>query len=72
MSEDDSLSLAQKAYHTVTPGTRPRTNSEMDSIGWTMFLILVVLMVPFLPFIAIVYVLSKVFGYLNAQRGPSP
>ncbi len=32
----------------------------MDSIGWTMFLILVVLLVPFLPFIAIVYVLSKV------------
>ncbi|ADE05097.1 MULTISPECIES: DUF7535 family protein [Haloferax] len=72
MSEDDSSSLARKAYHTVTPGSHMRPDSEMDSIGWTMFLILVVLLVPFLPFIAIVYVLSKVFGYLNAQRGPSP
>ncbi|MFC7129211.1 DUF7535 family protein [Haloferax chudinovii] len=72
MSEDDSPSLARQAYRTVTPGSHTRPNSEMDSIGWTMFLLLIVLLVPFLPFIAIVYVLSKVFGYLNAQRGPSP
>ncbi|CQR51102.1 MULTISPECIES: DUF7535 family protein [Haloferax] len=72
MSEDDSPSLAQKAYRTVTPGSRTHPNSEMDSIGWTMFLLLVVLMVPLLPFIAIVYVLSKLFDYLAAQRGPSP
>ena len=69
MSEDESLSLPEKAYRTVTPGSSTKPNIEMDSIGWTMFLLLAVLMVPLLPFIAIVYVLSKVFDYLAAQRG---
>ncbi|WP_416838578.1 hypothetical protein [Haloferax sp. DFSO52] len=69
MSQEESLSLPQKAYRTVTPRTGMRPDMEMDSIGWVMFLILVMLMVPLLPFIVIVYVLSKVFGYLANQRG---
>ncbi|WP_396610728.1 hypothetical protein ACH9L7_10885 [Haloferax sp. S1W] len=41
----------------------------MDSVGWAMFLILAVLLVPLLPFFVIAYVLSKAFGYLSEQRG---
>ncbi|AFK18154.1 hypothetical protein E6P09_05160 [Haloferax mediterranei ATCC 33500] len=69
MSEDDSLSLSQKAYRSVTPETSMHPNIEMDSIGWTMFLILVVLMLPLLPFLIIVYALSKGFDYFAGQRG---
>ncbi|KTG29694.1 DUF7535 family protein [Haloferax profundi] len=69
MSEEESLSLPEKAYQTVTPGSSTRPDMEMDSIGWTMFLILAVLFVPLLPFIVIVYVFSKLFDYLAAQRG---
>ncbi|WP_411965318.1 hypothetical protein [Haloferax sp. YSMS24] len=69
MSEEESLSLPEKAYRTVTPRTGMRPDMEMDSIGWVIFLILVMLLVPLLPFIAIVYVVSKVFEYLASQRG---
>ncbi|ELZ94824.1 hypothetical protein C440_07107 [Haloferax mucosum ATCC BAA-1512] len=69
MSGDDSITLTQRAYRTVTPGSKMHPNASMDSIGWAIFLGLVVLMLPLLPFIAIVYTLSKLFGYLAAQRG---
>ncbi|KAB1186743.1 MULTISPECIES: hypothetical protein [Haloferax] len=69
MSEEESLSLPQKAYRTVTPRTGMRPDMEMDSIGWVMFLILVMLFIPLLPFIAIVYVVSKVFEYVTPERG---
>ncbi|KAB1197311.1 MULTISPECIES: hypothetical protein [Haloferax] len=69
MSQEESLSIPHKVYRTVTPRTGMRPDMEMDSIGWAMFLILVMLFIPLLPFIAIVYVVSKVFGYLSNQRG---
>jgi len=37
---------------------------EMDIIGWSLFLGLVVLLVPLLPFIVIVWLISKL-----AERG---
>jgi hypothetical protein len=69
MSEEESLSLRQKAYQTVTPGSSTRPDIEMDSIGWGIFLIMVVLFIPLLPFIAIVYVVSKLFEYLAGRGG---
>lgn len=60
-SESTSDSTLVEVIRTVTPGYGGRENTEMNAIGWGIFLALVVLMVPFLPFIAIVWAISKVF-----------
>ena len=59
MSEsDDANSLADR-MPTVTPEYFGRPDVEMDVIGWSLFLGLVILMVPLLPFIVIVWLISK-------------
>ncbi|WP_058993231.1 hypothetical protein [Haloarcula sp. CBA1127] len=52
----------------VTPGTGSRRNEEMDVFGWGVFLGLLVLLMPLLPFIVIVWGISKVTDMLT----PSP
>jgi hypothetical protein len=72
MSEPAELeepSAPRKVLRTVTPGSKPRPDMEMDSIGWALFLGLVVLLVPLLPFVAIVWGLSKALEFLARQRG---
>jgi len=49
-----------KPLRTVTPSSRTRPNQGMDSIGWGILLGLLVLLVPLLPFICIVWLISKV------------
>ena len=61
----DDPGLATRAYRTVTPIPRGRENSEMNAIGWGMFLGLLLLIVPLLPFIVIVWVVSKVVDALT-------
>jgi hypothetical protein len=72
MSEPTELedpSVPRKVLRTVTPGSKARPNAEMDSIGWAVFLGMVILLVPLLPFIAIVWGLSKALAFLARQRG---
>ena len=52
----------------VTPGSRPHRNEEMDVFGWGIFLGLLALLVPLLPFIIIVWAISKVTDMVT----PSP
>ncbi|WP_254536724.1 DUF7535 family protein [Halomarina litorea] len=68
MSQDDDPTLARKALRTVTPEYFGREDREMDAIGWGLFLGLVVLLVPLLPFIVIVWAVSKVAEWV-ARRG---
>lgn len=68
-AEREEPSAPRKVLRTVTPGSRPRPDMEMDSIGWALFLGLVVLLVPLLPFVAIVWDLSKLLEFLSRQRG---
>ncbi|AEM55836.1 hypothetical protein HISP_01100 [Haloarcula hispanica N601] len=49
----------------VTPGTRSRPNEGMDVIGWGMLAGLFVLLMPLLPFIIIVWGISKVTEMLT-------
>ena len=59
-------STAKKVYRTVTPEYFGRPDTEMTVIGIAYFLGLLVLLVPLLPFIAIVWVFGKV---VEAVRG---
>jgi len=57
---DDTPALPTRVLGTVGPGYRDRPDAEMDTIGWAIFLGLLVLLVPLLPFLVIVWVVSKV------------
>lgn len=61
---------AKKVMRTVTPPYRGRPDAEMTTIGIAYFLGLVILLIPFLPFIAIVWAISKVTGRV-ARRAPT-
>jgi hypothetical protein len=63
---DDSGTLAS-TYRSVSSRYTWRRNAEMDSIGWTVFLGMVILLVPLVPFLVIVWVLEKLVG--AAARG---
>lgn len=65
---DTEPSAPVKALRTVTPYYRGREDSEMDTFGWAMFLALVILLVPLLPFVVIVWLLSKVLDALAGRR----
>jgi hypothetical protein len=54
----------------VTPPYRGRPDAEMTTIGIAYFLGLVVLLIPFLPFIAVVWVISKITGHF-ARKAPT-
>lgn len=53
MSDSDE-STPKAVLRTVTPPYRGRPDSEMSTIGFSIFLGLLVLLVPLLPFILIV------------------
>jgi len=64
MSDDDSDDEGGlgDTIRAVTPLTKPHRNTEMDVIGWVIFLFLVVLALPLLPVIVVGWVLLKLFG----------
>ena len=43
----------------VTPMTGSRPDQQMDVIGWLIFLTMVIVLLPLLPVIALIWVLSK-------------
>ncbi|WP_266079609.1 DUF7535 family protein [Haladaptatus caseinilyticus] len=70
MSQGDSgTQPVKKAIRTVTPSYRGHPDSEMNAIGIALFLGLVVLMVPLLPFLVIVWLISKLTEAF-AQKAP--
>ncbi|WP_424002126.1 DUF7535 family protein [Haloarcula salina] len=66
-ADDDTQdrSLLPEALRTVTPGSRPHRDEEMDVFGWGMFLGLLVLLFPLLPFLVIVWLISKITDALT-------
>jgi len=60
----------KKALRTVTPPYRGRPDSEMTLVGIAYFLGLLVVLVPLLPFLAVVWLFSKITGAV-ANRAPT-
>ncbi|ADQ68286.1 hypothetical protein C499_14765 [Halogeometricum borinquense DSM 11551] len=69
MTEEESPGTLRRAYRTVTPGYKPRPNTEMNSLGWAMFLVMVALLVPLLPFAVAVWAVAKLLDYLAGRNG---
>ncbi|SNZ15773.1 hypothetical protein SAMN06269185_2594 [Natronoarchaeum philippinense] len=63
---DEEPSLPEKAYRTVTPGTHGRKDAEMDVIGWGLLLGLLILLIPLLPFILIVWLITKLLDAVSS------
>lgn len=57
----------KKTIRTVTPPYRGRPDVEMNTIGWGIFLVLVVLLVPLLPYLLIGWVIAKLIGYSKRE-----
>ena len=53
-------STLEPVYRTLGKPFRARADAEMDAIGWTIFLGMIILFVPLLPFILLVWVITKV------------
>jgi hypothetical protein len=66
MSETDERSgLLGETYRSVGPRFRARGDGEMNAIGWSIFLGMAILFVPLLPFIVVVWVLTRVIDLLS-------
>jgi hypothetical protein len=65
----DESGVLTRAYRSVSPRYESHGDAAMDSIGWAMFLGLLVLLVPLLPFLVIVWLLEKAVGAVARQRG---
>jgi hypothetical protein len=68
VDDGDDAGALTKAYRSVSPRYESHGNAEMDSIGWAMFLGIVVILVPLLPFLVVVWALEKLVGAV-AGRG---
>lgn len=66
MSSDDESAL-QEAMRTVTPEYFGRPDREMDAIGWGIFLGMVILLIPLLPFMIIVWVIAQLTGHADRR-----
>ncbi|WP_435064525.1 DUF7535 family protein [Halobaculum sp. EA56] len=65
----DDPGLVTKAYRTVTPGYTSHGDDEMNAIGWAVFLGMLVLLFPLLPFVVVVWGVSKVIEAVTGDTG---
>jgi uncharacterized membrane protein YhdT len=66
-TEQEQAGALERAYRTVTPSTGYRPDVEMDVIGWSIFLGLVFLLLPLLPFIVIIWVVTKLLRAVTQE-----
>jgi hypothetical protein len=71
MSSDESPGTLKKVYRTVTPGVSEQENVEMDIFGWTIFLGVLFFLLPLLPFILLVWGITKVLDALVGSADES-
>jgi hypothetical protein len=72
-TEVDETELKQRSTvvdlaRTVTPPYGSHPDAEMDTVGWAIFLGMVVLLVPFLPLLLAVWAIGKVFDALLGRE----
>lgn len=67
--EGSDPGLVTKAYRTVTPGYRSHEDTGMHAVGLAYVLVLVVLLVPLLPFVLIVWAVTRLVEYVISLPG---
>lgn len=66
---EETPGLAKRVYRTVTPWYEGRDDVEMNTIGWALFLGIVILLVPLLPFLILVWLVTKGMDILLPRGG---
>lgn len=61
-------SVPKKILRTATPPYSGRRDTEMDVIGWGLFLALLVLLVPLLPVMIAVWAIFKFLDWIAGSR----
>ncbi|WP_321168132.1 DUF7535 family protein [Halobaculum saliterrae] len=64
---DDDAGLLKTTYRTVTPGYTSHSDDGMNVIGWAVFLGMFVILFPLLPFVALVWGVSKVIEAFSGE-----
>ncbi|RXK46451.1 DUF7535 family protein [Halorientalis pallida] len=67
MSEREADSPLPEPLRTVTPPYGGRPDLEMDVIGWGIFLVMAVVVLPLLPFVLLLWLAAKVVGFVARQ-----
>jgi hypothetical protein len=67
--ETDEQGAARKAIRTVTPEFFGRPDREMDVVGWLLFVGIIVVFVPLLPFILLIWLVSVSSSSSTGRRG---
>lgn len=55
------------AWRTVTDRYRSRPDAEMTAIGYIYFLVLVVVLIPLVPFLVVIWVLGRLIEVRREQ-----
>jgi len=64
---DESPGTVER-IRSVSPFTGGRPDAEMDVIGWSIFLGLVILVLPLLPILVVVWAITKVIDALDPRE----
>ncbi|AQL43027.1 hypothetical protein BV210_09990 [Halorientalis sp. IM1011] len=67
MSERDADSSLPEPLRTVTEPYTSRPDMEMDVIGWLIALVLVVVVLPLVPFLLLFWLASKTVEFVGRQ-----
>ncbi|WP_160134313.1 DUF7535 family protein [Halococcus salsus] len=62
MSSDGDAAEDDSGIRTVTPLSRPHGNTEMDVIGWGIFVLLFVVALPVIPLFVVYWLLDRALG----------
>jgi hypothetical protein len=57
--DTDEGGALRETYRSLGTAYRARPDAEMNAVGWTLFLGLVALLLPLLPILVVVWLLSK-------------
>lgn len=71
MSDADTAAdepTVDPVYRTLGKPFRARADAEMDAVGWTIFLGMVILFIPLLPFIVLVWLITKLLDAVAPTR----
>lgn len=66
MSADEESALPER-LRTVTPEYFGRSDREMDAIGWLVFLGILVLLIPLLPYLALIWLIGKLTDRITGK-----
>lgn len=63
--------VLESAYRTVTPGYRSHGDTEMDLLGWVLFLGILTLLFPLIPLFLLLVLGTKVIKAIRSTvQGP--